>query len=377
MKLTTLLIACSLLSALSNAQEPVTLKSAYKGDFLVGVAINPSQFCESNKIEAAIIKGQFNSISPENALKWEAVHPWPGEYDFSLADKYVNFGVKNDMFVIGHTLVWHSQTPRWVFQGEGTNTMTRELLLQRMRDHIATVVGRYKGKVKGWDVVNEALNESGTLRNSPWRRIIGDDFIQKAFEYAHEADPSAELYYNDFGLEKEPKRKGAIALIKKLQASGVRIDGVGIQEHVNLTWPTNSQLDATLTAFENLGVKTMVTELDVDVLPGHDDSGNADIAWGRAASPAMNPYTNGLPPEIQKALADRYAELFGIYLKHRGKLERVTMWGVTDGNSWLNNWPIPRRTSYPLLFDREGKPKPAFDAVIKAASKPQVQQAKN
>lgn len=371
------LLSGILIAATSCAAETATLKDAFKDAFLIGAALNPAQFAGSNQAEAAIVKTQFNSISPENVLKWEKIHPLPGQYDFNLADKYVAFGVKHDMFVVGHTLVWHSQTPHWVFRSEGTNAMTRDALLQRMRDHIFTVVGRYQGKVKGWDVVNEALNENGTLRNSPWRRIIGDDFIEQAFRFAHEADPKAELYYNDYGLENEPKRNGALALVKKLKQAGVRIDGVGIQEHVSLTWPTNSQLDATLTAFEKLGVKTMVTELDVDVLPGPENGGNADIAWGMTASPALNPYTNGLPTEVQKALADRYAELFGIYLKHRGNLERVTFWGVTDGDSWLNNWPIPRRTAHPLLFDRAGKAKPAFEAVIKTAAGPKAQQARN
>jgi endo-1,4-beta-xylanase len=369
--LTNCIIAGLLLAIIAQAQasEPATLKAAFKDHFLIGAALNPSQFCESNQVEAAIVKEQFNSISPENVLKWEEIHPLPGQYDFRLADQYIEFGLKNHMFIIGHTLVWHSQTPQWVFEGKDGKPASREVLLQRMRDHIFTVVGRYKGKVKGWDVVNEALSENGSLRNSPWFKIIGDNFIEKAFEYAHEADPQAELYYNDYGLEKEPKRNGAIHLVEKLRNNGVKIDAVGIQEHVNLTWPTNSQLDATLAAFGRMKINTMVTELDVDVLPAYNWSGSAEISLYHTANPALNPYTNGLPSEVQQALSDRYAELFSIYLKHSDTLKRVTLWGVTDGNSWLNNWPVPGRISYPLLFDREGNPKPAFLDVMKTAKR--------
>ncbi len=357
---------CVAFSACAN--EPATLKEVFKNDFLIGAALNPSHFTEANAAEADIVQRQFNSITPENVMKWTPIHPRPKEYNFDMADQFVAFGEKNDMFIVGHTLVWHSQTPLWVFLGDGTNRVNREMLLQRMRDHILTVIGRYKGRVKGWDVVNEALNEDGTLRDSPWRRIIGDDYIEKAFQCAHEADPEAELYYNDYGIEDEPKRNGAIALVKRLQAAGVRIDGVGIQEHVNLTWPTAELLDETLTAFGQLGIKTMVTELDVDVLPRSGDDGNADISRQYAGGVGMNPFSARLPEEIEQRLADRYAELFSVYLKHRDHLQRVTLWGVTDANSWLNNWPIRGRTSYPLLFDRKGQPKQCFEAVLQMAS---------
>ncbi|HEX4351136.1 MAG TPA: endo-1,4-beta-xylanase, partial [Verrucomicrobiae bacterium] len=245
----------------------MTLKAAYKNDFLIGVAINRSQFSEEDQRGVPIIKAQFDSISPENVLKWESVHPQPAQYDFAGPDRYVQFGESNNMYIIGHTLVWHSQTPRWVFQDDQGNPATRDILLARLHDHIATVVGRYKGRIKGWDVVNEALNEDGTLRNSPWRKIIGDDYIEKAFQFAHEADPQAQLHYNDYSLENEPKRKGAIALIKKLQGEGIPINCIGLQDHVKMDWPTATQLDETISDFAKLGVKVMITELDVDVVP--------------------------------------------------------------------------------------------------------------
>lgn len=366
MKSTFPLLVGVLLAATVHAQETNTLKAAFKDHFLIGAALNAAQFFESNEVETAIVKTQFNSISPENVLKWESVHPLSEKYDFTLADKYVDFGQRHQMFIIGHTLIWHSQTPAWVFENHG-KPASRETMLQRMREHIHTVVGRYRSRVKGWDVVNEALDEAGQLRATPWLKSIGEDYIQKAFQFAHEADPQAELYYNDYGLENEPKRKGALALVNKLRSAGVKLDGIGIQEHVNLTWPVNDQLDATLTEFSRLDLKIMITELDVDVLPENDWRGSAEITMRLAADPQKNPYTNGLPVAVQTALAKRYAELFAIYLKHRESVSRVTFWGVTDKNSWLNNWPIPGRTAYPLLFGRDGNPKAGFSAVMQIA----------
>jgi endo-1,4-beta-xylanase len=350
-----------------NCPPPATLKGAFQKDFLIGAALDPEQFCEADSAGAAIVKAQFNSISPENVLKWEVIHPLPGEYDFTLSDRYVGFGVANKMFIVGHTLVWHSQTPDWVFRDDKGNFVDRETLLARMREHIFAVAGRYRGKIAGWDVVNEALNEHGALRDSPWRKIIGDDYIAKAFEFAHEADPRAELYYNDYALEKESKRAGAVALVKKLQAQGVKISGVGLQGHYLLGEPSAAQVDETISAFEKLGLKVMITELDVNVLPSPGQALSADVSEHYRMSAGLNPYTNGLPDAVQQQLAQRYAELFSVFLKHRRSVSRVTFWGVTDGDSWLNDWPVLGRTAHPLLFDRAGKPKPAFDAVLKTA----------
>jgi len=341
------------------------LKDVFKDSFRIGVAINRAQFFEEDSRGVEIIKTQFNSISPENVLKWESVHPKPDAYSFEAPDRYVAFGEKNHMFIIGHTLVWHNQTPSWVFQDTKGNSLTREALLNRMRDHILTVVGRYKGRIKGWDVVNEALNEDGTMRQTQWMKIIGDDYIAKAFEFAHQADPDAELYYNDYSLENEAKRNGAIELIKRLKAQGVRITAVGLQGHDKMDWPSVEQQDATIAAFGKLGVKVMITELDVDVLPSASQHRGADITLNVELQAKLNPYANGLPESLQQSLARRYADLFGVFLKHREVISRVTFWGVTDGDSWLNGWPVRGRTSYPLLFDRSGKPKPAFEALVK------------
>jgi endo-1,4-beta-xylanase len=353
----------------ASAQNQPTLKDAYKGCFMVGAALNPAQFTGADQQEDAIVKAQFNTISPENVLKWEIVHPQPGKYDFTLSDKYVEFGEQNHMFIIGHNLVWHAQVPKWVFQDDKGNPVGRDVLLQRMQDHISTVVGRYKGRIKGWDVVNEALNEDGTLRPSPWLKIIGDDYIEKAFEYAHQADPDAQLYYNDYNLENETKRKGALELVKKLKAKGVPITGVGLQGHVSLDWPTMDQLNAAIEDFGKLGLKVMITELDVGVLPSPSAGQTADVTVNYAADPKLNPYPSGLPESVQQQLAKRYADLFRAYEKHCGVVTRITLWGVTDRDSWKNNWPVRGRTDYPLLFDREDHAKPAFDAVIQAAPK--------
>lgn len=347
--------------------QPVTLKDAFQKDFLIGVAISEPQSDGSSPREAEIAATQFNSISPENVLKWEAVHPDPDRFDFTGANRYVAFGQKNHMFIIGHNLVWHSQTPAWVFQDDKGNPISRDALIARMKKHIFTVVGRYKGKIGGWDVVNEALNEDGSLRDSPWRKIIGDDYLVLAFQFAHEADPDAQLYYNDYSLENAPKREGAIRLIKNLQAHGVKIYGVGLQGHYKMDWPAPKDVDQTITEFARLGVKVMVTEMDIDLLPAATQSQGADISMRAAARAELNPYAKGLPADMQQKLAQRYADLFTVFVAHRNDVTRVTFWGVTDANSWLNNWPVPGRSSYPLLFERDGQPKPAFDAVIKTA----------
>lgn len=342
----------------TSADTPIALKDIFKDSFMIGVALNQRQFTEQDTNGAALVKRQFNAISPENVMKWESIHPrsGPDGYDFELADRYVEFGEKNGMFIVGHTLIWHGQTPRWVFQGEGTNAVTREALLERMRDHIHTVVGRYKGRIKAWDVVNEALNDDGSLRKTQWNRIIGEDYIAKAFEYAHEADPAAELRYNDYSIENAPKRKGAIALVKKLQAQKVPIGGLGSQTHANLTWPTAELLDSALTDFAELGIPISITELDVNAAQGGQRSQSADVSQNAQTG------AGGIVDAANQKLAEQYASLFRVFLKHRKNIQLVTFWGLTDRDSW-------RRAGKPLLFDGDWRPKPAFDAVISEAKR--------
>jgi endo-1,4-beta-xylanase len=362
-----LLVACAQPVRQVAGSDSPRLKDVFRGDFLVGAAIAPRQFLERDSASAAIVKAQFNAVSPENVLKWEVVHPRLDRYDFSMSDAYVDFGRRNGMFVLGHTLVWHSQTPKWVFEDAQGAPLTRDALLGRMRDHISTVVGRYRGRVDGWDVVNEVLAEDGSLRQSPWLRIIGEDYIATAFRIAHEADPSAELYYNDFSLERPSKRAGAVALIKRLLAEGVPVKAVGLQGHHKALCPSFAAEDSTITALSALGVHVNISELDVDLLPAPTRNCWDDLAHPELARDGLDPYRVSLPDSAQRLLADRYAGMFAVYLKHRDVIDRVTLWGVADGDSWLNDWPVRGRTNYPLLFDRTGRAKPAFEAVVATA----------
>ena len=347
------IVAVALAVLPAVAHQELALKELMPRGMVIGVAINQRQFEGADASAAEIITRQFNQISPENVLKFQPTQPAADRYTFDAADRYVQFGLDRQMQVIGHNLVWHSQTGAWVFEGVDGKPADRDTLLARMRDHIRTVVGRYKGKIYGWDVVNEAIDEDGSLRKSPWQIGIGDDYVAKAFEFAHEADPDAELYYNDFNLEKPAKRAGVIKLVRDLQARKLRIDGIGNQAHWRLETPTIDEIDRALVDLHGTGVKVMYTELDVNLLPNTP----------RGADPATaNPYVNGLPDELQQQLARRYADVFGVFLKHRDAVTRVTFWGLSDGDSWLNRG----RANYPLLWDRQRQPKPAFNAVVEA-----------
>jgi endo-1,4-beta-xylanase len=356
------------LAAAAQAQPAASLKEAFQGMFRIGAALNQQQFEERDRRGGPIITAQFNAVTPENVLKWEVVHPRDGVYNVGPGDRYVAFGEKHGMFIVGHCLIWHNQTPAWVFQEEDGRPIMRDALLKRMRDHIQIVAGRYKGRIGGWDVVNEALNEDGTMRQSPWYRIIGEDYVVQAFRFAHEADPAAELYYNDYSLENQAKRQGAVALIRKLQQAGVAIAAVGLQGHDKMDWPSVEQQAETIETFRDLGIKVNITELDIDVLPRATRQNTAEITEPAAGGAGMDPYRAGLPAEMQQALAKRYADLFAVFVKYAGTVTRVTFWGVTDGDSWLNDFPVRGRTNYPLLFDREGRAKPAFAAVLETAA---------
>lgn len=413
--------ALLVLGATAQAADKPTLKEAYQDQFYVGVAINRTmavgaavradnvrRTLEEVLKDTAVVKEQFNQISPENDLKWALIHPRPGPdgYDFGPADAFVNFGLSNNMYIVGHTLVWHGQTPNWVFAGTnqppeatnappasvadtnapGTNApggrgfgrgpgggfgrfgfsgprASREELLERMREHIHTVVGRYKGKIKSWDVVNEAISDGGTnvLRNSLWLEIIGPDFIAKAFEYAHEADPDAILRYNDYGLENPSKRRKLITLIKSLQEQKVPVMAIGSQTHVSVSSPSFEGMDQTLTELETLGLPIHITELDVNSAQGGQRTTGADIASNAATT------QGGLVDEASQRLSNEYANLFRAFIKHKNSVKVVTFWGVNDGVSW-------RANGKPLLFDGNNQPKPAFDAVITETTKAKEKQ---
>ena len=342
-----------------SIDKKASLKNSFKNYFLIGAAINAAQIEEKEPNAAILIPQQFNSITPENIMKCEVIHPEWDKYSFDLADKYVAYGKKNKMFIVGHTLIWHSQLSPFI-----NNIQSSDSLMMFMTNHINTVAGRYAGKVNSWDVVNEALNDDGTLRKSIFLEKLGEDYLRKAFELAAKADPNAELYYNDYNIEQPKKRAGAIALIKKIQASGTKINGVGIQAHWSINGPPLQDIENSIIEFSALGLKISFTELDLTALPNPWDLKGADVNQNFEGSPFMNPYPNGLPDSLQRKLAKGYEDLFKLFIKYKNKIERVTFWGVNDGQSWLNGWPIKGRTNYPLLFDSNFKPKLAYKKVM-------------
>ena len=339
--------------------EKSSLKAAYKDDFYIGAALNRSHINESVPEAAKIIEKEFNTITAENVMKWMHIHPGRDSFNFDMPDKFVALGEKNNMFVIGHTLVWHSQLGRWAWDIKEPEEMKAVL-----ENHISTIVGRYKGKVHGWDVVNEALNEDGTLRKTVFLDALGEDYLKLAFDLAAKADPEAELYYNDYSLTNPAKRAGVIRLVKQLQESGTKIDGVGMQAHWGLTSPSIEEIENSILEYSALGVKVMFTELDVDVLPNPRSIQGADINQSAENSELLNPYTAGLPDSVQTQQAQRYEDIFRLFLKHQDKITRVTFWGVDDGHSWKNNFPVRGRTNYPLIFDREYRPKEAYERIL-------------
>lgn len=353
-------VLCALSFNLSFSQTKIqSLKSVYQEDFLIGTALGTEHILEKNEKANLLIKREFNAITPENIMKSQLIHPAVNIYNFDIADKYVEYGQKNKMYVVGHTLVWHSQLPAFV-----NKIRSADSLRIFMTEHINTVAGRYAGKINSWDVVNEALNEDGTLRKSIFLNKLGEGYIKEAFDLAAKADPNAALYYNDYNIEQPAKRKGAIEIIKKLQASGTKINGVGIQGHWSINNLNLKNIEESIIEFSQLGIKVAFTELDLTVLPNPWDLKGADVNQRFAENPALNPYKDALPDSIQTVLANRYKDIFKIFLKHRDKISRVTFWGVDDSHSWLNGFPIRNRTNYPLLFDRALEPKKAYQAVL-------------
>ncbi len=346
----------------ATAQSTPSLKDTFKDDFLIGVAINTQQIEEKDTADDRLIKQQFNAVTPENIMKAEIIEPSWNKFNFDLADRLVAFAQKNNMKVNAHNLIWHSQLPAFMHHVQSADSVK-----QYFENHITTVASRYDGKVYSWDVVNEALNEDGTLRKDIFLDKLGDDYIVEAFRLAQKASPHSKLYYNDYNIEQPAKRAGAIALIKKIQAAGVRIDGVGIQGHWNINNLPLNDIEESIKEFSALGVEVMFTELDLSVLKNPWDKETADVSATAKGDSSMNPYKEALPDSVQQTLAEAYAKLFTLFLKYKNNISRVTFWGVNDGGSWLNNFPIRGRTNYPLLFDRNFKPKPAFYSVIATA----------
>lgn len=360
-----------------QAVEPrsTTFKSAFTGAFKVGSATNSGIDSGRDAVTQKIVRDQFNTITAENELKAGPLCPEPGVYDFAAADQFVAFGEVNDMFIVGHTLVWHNQTPEWFFKDAKGDVNSADAQIEVMRAHIEKVAGRYAGRIHAWDVVNEVIGNDGSYRPTTWVNGVGggDELVKNAFRFAEKYAPDTELYYNDFNAWRPEKRDGIVRLVKMLQRAGIRIDGVGMQGHWGLNFPKNEYITTAIDAFAALGIKVMITELDVDVLPLTKEG---QIIGQSMMHPQfqleefkdhLDPYAAGLPSDIEAEFTQRYVELFSLFYDRREKIDRITLWGVSDAMSWKNGYPIPDRTNYPLLWNRAKQAKPAVDAILSIA----------
>jgi endo-1,4-beta-xylanase len=325
------------------------LKDFYADYFDIGVAVSPRSLQTD---EAVLIEKNFNSLTAENAMKSEAIHPLEKKYDWKQADSIVAYTQRHKIKMRGHTLVWHSQAPKWLFVDDDGKDVSKEILLERMRTHIHTVVSRYKGKVYAWDVVNEAVSDDGGeyLRKSKFLQIIGEEYISKAFEFAHEADPNALLFYNDYNEIDSVKRSKIIKLITSLKHNGVPIHGVGLQGHWAINEPGRSQLEQTLADFSKTGLVLHVTELDISVYPKEHN------ARERKREDADVSFTD----QKRKQQDDMYDLCFELFRKYKASIGGVTFWNISDRHSWLDNFPVKGRKDYPLLFDEKLQPKSSY-----------------
>jgi endo-1,4-beta-xylanase len=359
-----------------TVQERPALKDVFKDAFMMGTAVNTAIVSGNDADSRALVVRHFGSITAENVMKAGPLNPQPGKWNWGPADAFVEFGETHGMFIVGHTLVWHNQTPAWFFQDEAGKPSSPPAQIERMKRHIEAVAGRYKGRVHAWDVVNEVIDNDGSYRPTTWVNAVGsgDELVKAAFRFASQYAPDAELYYNDFNAWRPAKRDGIVRMVKMLQKEGIRIDGIGMQGHWGLNYPKTEYIEAAIDAYAALGVKVMITELDVDVLPLTREG---QVIGTVMSDPQfqleefeawLDPYRNGLPESVERQVTERWAELFRIFYTRRDRIDRVTLWGVHDGLSWKNNYPVPGRTNYPLLFGRDRQPKPVFDAVVGAAA---------
>ncbi|MBL7740809.1 MAG: endo-1,4-beta-xylanase [Chitinophagaceae bacterium] len=380
-KLTALTITV-LIAGHGHSQNTVTpgqiLKETYKNAFLIGTAVTPAITSGNDKASQDIAVRHFNSVTVENVMKAALINPQPGVYNYGPADDFVAFGEKHKMFIVGHTLVWHNQCPAWFFTNNAGKPNTKEEQTERLRSHIKAVAGRYAGRIHAWDVVNEVIDNDGSYRPTTWVNAFGngDTLVKYAFMFAAQYAPNTELYYNDFNAWRPEKRDGIVRLVKMLQKEGIRIDGVGMQGHWGLNYPKTKYIEDAIDAYAACGVKVMITELDVDVLPLTKEGqiigqGMADKQFQLEEFKIfLDPYPKSFPDSMQTLLTKRYEELFSIFYKRRNKIARVTLWGIHDGMSWKNDYPIPGRTNYPLLWDRQRLAKPALTAVLAVPFKP-------
>ena len=336
------------------AAAPQTLKEAYASYFPMGVAVSPRALKTD---EAGLILEHFNSMTAENAMKMGPIHPRENEYNWRDADSIAAFARRHGLKLRGHTLLWHNQAPSWIFTNSSGDTVSREVLLGRLKSHITTVVQRYKGTIYAWDVVNEAISDRRDeyLRPSSWLKIIGPDYIAKAFQYAHEADPAALLFYNDYNEISSVKRAKIIRLVKELKDAGIPIHGIGLQAHWAINEPTRQVLEETLQQFSSLGLKLQITELDISVYPKEHD------ARERKTEDANMAFT----PEKEKVQLEVYKMCFELFRKYKDQISGITFWNISDRRSWLDDFPVRGRKDYPLLFDKDLKPKKAFWEIVR------------
>ncbi|WNG41076.1 1,4-beta-xylanase [Archangium violaceum] len=322
-----------------------SLKDVFADDFLIGTAFSNSELLA--EADRKLLAKHFNSVTPGNVLKWDSTEPQEGVFDFSGSDAAVQFALENGQQLRGHTLVWHSQTPDWVFRDASGNLASKELLFQRMKNHINAVMGRYKGQISAWDVVNEVIDASQPdgLRRSSWYQIAGEEFIEKAFLFAREADPDAVLFINDYNTHDSAKSQALYNLVKRLKAKGIPIDGVGHQTHISLYYPTLQEIESSIVKFADLGVETHITELDISVY-----------------SSASQRYDT-FPEELKQKQAALYKQLFEVFKRHKSLITSVTLWGKDDANTWLRTFPVARN-DWPLLFDERLQSKPAYWAIV-------------
>jgi endo-1,4-beta-xylanase len=358
------------LAGFGSGAEPsqgTSLRLAAENLFAIGVGVN-DRIADRPEDHPLLVR-HFGIITPENCMKPAQVHAAEGQWNFARSDAFVEFAARQKLKVVGHCLVWakDDRTPEWFFR-DGDKPAGRELLLERMRRHIETVVGRYRGRIAMWDVVNEALDDGAEqLRPSGWSRTCGEEFIARAFEYAHAADPQAMLIYNDYNNELPAKREKQIRLLRSLREKNVPVHALGLQGHYEIDRVPFVEIEQTLVAARQIGVKVVFSELDIDVIP----RGRwwADGGKYREELAKLDPYRDGCPADVLQRQAEQYAELFRIFRRHADVIARVSFWNLHDGQSWLNDFPW-KRVNHPLLFDRQRQPKPAFQAVIWALTDP-------
>lgn len=353
-------------AALAREARTRGLARTLRKAFRMGVAVSNEALDTGDARQLDLIRHEFNSVTGENAMKWGVIRPDGRNWQWQRADRLADFAARNDMALVGHTFVWHSQIPASVFTDDSGAALGRTALLGRMQEHIETLAGRYRGRVWAWDVVNEAIDEDKGWRRSRWHDIIGDDFMEHAFRFARTADPKARLLYNDYNMHNPGKRTFLVDVLRGYLDRGVPITGIGMQSHVGLDYPDLEEWERSIATYAGMGLKVHITELDVDVLP-RAGSTQADVANRAAYAAELNPWPQGLPEAMQEKLADRYEALFRILLRYRSSVERVTFWGLHDGISWKNDFPVRGRTNYPLLFDRALRPKPAYDRLVRLA----------